>query len=421
MALLTEHVEQDDLGQGRLRNTIHMRKIAYRENGSLRSMVQSWEDGDVQRPHMVTRAPLMVSAGNDGMRRFHPTREADKYLEIGAPFVQVAGNWTQVNLGAPTRTNKRLTWQTANADFMVDFGGHFCKLEIELKNGYVPQNNRVAFPVGIQGLTRQGVNILDGGNVVAHLRPFVMFDAANEQDVRPIAHQFTTLNGQPYLLLTLPSLAGMARPVIDPTLTLQPNATDGVDTYLQNDQATSNFGTIASLRVGESNVSTSNRRSLIKFDLSSLPDAAVIGSSTFSLYEISNVASNARTMRVFRTKRAWVELQATWNIYSTGNSWSTAGGFHSDDCEQTDIGNRAFTSTEALNEFKDFSLSPTTKASLDLGNGWLLKMDTELDDAHFFASSDDSTAANRPKLVIEYTVPAGVPLFMASYRRRRES
>lgn len=421
MALLTEHVEQDDLGQGRRRNTIHLKPIAYRENGSLRAMVQAWEDGDAARPHMVTRAPLMVSSGNDGMRRFHPTREESKYLEIGAPFVQVAGNWTQVNLGQPTRANKRLTWQTANADFMVDFGGHFCKLEIELKGGYVPQNSRVAFPVGISGLTRQGVNILDGGNVVANLRPFICYDAAAPEDIRPIAHQFTNLAGQPYLLLTLPSLAGMTRPVIDPTLSLQPDATDGLDTYIRSGVTTANHGADTDVRVGESTAAVDIYRGLFKFDLSTLPSAAVISAATFSLFAVTDRSANDRTYRVFRQKRAWVEAQATWDEYSTGNAWQTAGGFGANDCEQTDIGNRIFVAAETVNQFKDISLTPVTKTALDLGNGWLVKADTESSDAYHFSSSDNATALNRPKLVIDYTEPAGVTLFMASYRRRRES
>jgi hypothetical protein len=111
---------------------------------------------------------------------------------------------------------------------------------------------------------------------------------------------------------------------------------------------------------------------------------------------------------VFRQKRAWVETQATWNIYSTGNNWSTAGGFHVDDCEQTDIGNRAFTATETLNQFKDFTLTAASIAEMIAGggftnNGFLIKADTETNDQYLFAGSGDGTAENRPKLVIDYT------------------
>lgn len=188
------------------------------------------------------------------------------------------------------------------------------------------------------------------------------------------------------------------------TLTLQPDGTAGQDATIKSSGGgTGNFATDTTIVVGEWNAGSSIERTLIKFDLSSLPSDAVISSATLSLYALTDLSSNARTVRVYRVKRAWVESQVTWNIWSTGNNWSTAGGFHADDCEQTDIGSRAFTATETLNQFKDFSLTPTTKADLDLGNGYLIKSDTETNDMYTFASSDNATAANRPKLVIEYT------------------
>lgn len=197
------------------------------------------------------------------------------------------------------------------------------------------------------------------------------------------------------------------------TITLQPNAAAGVDVYIRNGiYAGNNFG-VANLLIGETNADTTTARVLIKFDLSSLPSDATIISATLSLYATSDLSDNARTFRVYRQKRAWVEgtqdnavntTGASWNEYSPGNSWQTAGGFGANDCEQTDIGSRAFTATETLSQFKDFTLTPTTKSALDLGNGWLVKADTEANDAYGFPSSDNATAANRPKLVIVYKV-----------------
>jgi len=50
-------------------------------------------------------------------------------------------------------------------------------------------------------------------------------------------------------------------------------------------------------------------------------------------------------------------------------------------------------------------LTPTTKSGLDLGNGWLIRADSEIDDRYDFSSSDEPTAASRPKLTIVYTIP----------------
>lgn len=131
----------------------------------------------------------------------------------------------------------------------------------------------------------------------------------------------------------------MTRPRLDPTLTLQPDGTAGLDVTIRSDQATTNQNGNAFLDIGEpNNVSGSIRRALIKFDLSTLPSDALLITNTLSLYATTDLASGSRTVGVYRVKRAWVETEATWNIYSTGNSWSTAGGFHADDCEQTAIG-----------------------------------------------------------------------------------
>jgi hypothetical protein len=413
VALLTTHVELEDERPGVFRQTINMRAIGYRSFGTLQRIASDWQH-QAEDGNWVGAAPLQVLSALDGGRRMHPTREPDKWIELGAPRVKIGGVWTKVNLGTPTRVGNRLTWTSQNANAYIWHGGHMVKLAVLLKNGYVPEDGLIAWPVGIQGLTRQGATILNNGVPVLRLSPPHVEDLDNPGDERPIAFQFTNISGQPYMMMTLPSLAGMSQPLIDPTLTLQPDATDGVDTRMDSNTPTNNFGTNASLFVGESNTAVNTIRTLIKFDLSSLPGSASITAATFSMRVSLDRSDNDRTFRVFRQKRDWVESQATWTIWKTSNNWASLGGFDAADCEQTEIGSRAFTATEAVG-FKDFPLTPTTKAALDLGNGWLVKADTESDDAYVFDSSDAATAANRPKLVIIYTEAAGNSFFRAPW------
>jgi hypothetical protein len=192
------------------------------------------------------------------------------------------------------------------------------------------------------------------------------------------------------------------------TYTSQPDETDGIDTFIDSKFPTSNFGTSGDFRAGEDNTDASEvTRILIKFDLSSIPANAVVSSAILSVWQSSERATNARTFHVYRQKRAWVESQATWNIYSTGNNWSTAGGFHADDCEQTDIGSLAFSATEGTGE-KQFTLTVSAVQEMISGaftnNGFMIKADTESNDMQIFRSSTDGTSSVRPKLVIEYTV-----------------
>lgn len=187
------------------------------------------------------------------------------------------------------------------------------------------------------------------------------------------------------------------------TLTLQPG-TAGIDRYIGS-TGSGGSGNDENVYIGELNVNSNVCRTLIKFDLSTLPSNAKISSATLSLYTTFDYSTNARTARVYRLKRAWSEANASWTNYDTALAWQTAGGFGANDCEQTDIGSRAFTATESIGAFKNFSLTPTSKAALDLGNGWLIKMDTESDDGYEFASGDNTASANYPKLVIVYTIP----------------
>lgn len=202
--------------------------------------------------------------------------------------------------------------------------------------------------------------------------------------------------------LLMTGVFGGGLPWYSHTLSLQPDGAAGADTIVLSDQATTNFSTNASLYVGELKSSTSIRRTLIKFDLSSIPDNARIISATLSLFCNGDESDTPRAFKVYRLKRNWVLSQVTWNIFSTGNNWQTAGGFGENDCDQVAIASRNFTDTESLNQFKDFALVGDTKAALDLGYGWLIKADTEDADAYGFASSNNATATIRPTLVIDY-------------------
>ena len=216
--------------------------------------------------------------------------------------------------------------------------------------------------------------------------------------------------GTHYITVRVPRawLAAATYPVhVDPTITLQPDAAAGVDANLYSGSPNSNYGTSSIAYIGCGS-SGSLYRHLLKFDLSSLPDNAILISSILTLYQ-TNARTNPNTIEIFRSKRAWVESQATWNEYATGSSWQEPGGFGADDCDATVIGSRTFTVPETAG-YRDFVLTPMTKADLDFGNGWLLKAADEVtrDEDRGFRTSDYYTTAYCPRLVIEYIAGTGV-------------
>lgn len=197
------------------------------------------------------------------------------------------------------------------------------------------------------------------------------------------------------------------------TLIIQPGPGVGNDTLISMTSPDANYGAFGSWRFGANAAGT--RRGLIQFDLSGLPADAVISSVTLEVVVALDLSDNARTVRIYRQKRAWVKGTgvgtatndgATWNNYSYvsgAQAWQTAGGFGANDCEQSDIGTCSFSASESVGTVKTFALTPTTKAALDLGFGWLVMSDTEVLDLYGVYSSADATLSNRPKLTIVYT------------------
>jgi hypothetical protein len=184
------------------------------------------------------------------------------------------------------------------------------------------------------------------------------------------------------------------------------------DTNIRSATPTLNASTDAGIYIGELNTGANVTRGLIKFDLSSIPANATISSAVLSIKAINDYCDNARTWRVYRVLRAWVGSQVTWNVYSTGNDWGTAGCSNtSTDREATDIGTRDFSAAETVPEFKNFSLTASKIQEMTAGtftnNGFLIQVDTESDDSYNFASSENGTEADNPKLVITYTLPGG--------------
>lgn len=425
--------EREQLNSRQYRHIQHLKPIAYRDGSTFRRIVSDWGDSGISaRPHIATASQLMCSVGDDGMRRIHPTREADRYVEIGAPFVKIGGTWRKVGFSNTVRQGNLLAWTRPEANLAIWHAGHYVKLGMELKGGYVPEDGMVAFPVGLQGLTRQGGRILAGGQTVALLRAPVAYDAANESDVRPIGWQFATLNSQPYLLLTLPSLAGMVRPVVDPTLTLQPDDSAGQDTFITSNSPDTNWGVARALWSGGSGATADTiTRAQMRFDLSTLAGMA-IESAELSLVAIEG--ANA-TMTAHRALTQWYEGDgtgaapsgdgSTWNYRNHNSSVAWAGG--AGGAAGSDWATTATDSQTSISNVFTLDVAADVQAFADgtPNYGWWLRVPAwEITDWNVCRvySSDDDDAAYRPVLEVVYAEGGGasiVPHVMHYARLRR--
>lgn len=196
------------------------------------------------------------------------------------------------------------------------------------------------------------------------------------------------------------------------TLTLQPDAMDGIDCGVNESSPNTNNGT--SVTLGLIGFAGLRNRILIKFDLSSIPAGATIDSAILTFYGQGSGADNTplAVHRILAASGLWTELGATWNFQDGVNRWAgdaAANGGTDAGCTQSGTDFSAVTMASgnfdnAAGVGTDYVLDVTEFALMVSANyGFLVRNTTGVATATQPASSDNGTAARRPKLTIEYT------------------
>lgn len=199
-------------------------------------------------------------------------------------------------------------------------------------------------------------------------------------------------------------------------LDLQPDAAAGKDTGLIAGvpNCNSGVGTVFNAATGQT--------ALIAFDVSSIPSGATITSVTLSLRH--SYYGAAATLSCYKVLRAWIEGtgagaggsapngEPSWTHYSrTAGSWSTAGCKGSG-TDRAASASATFSINSTINDWHTLSgagMIADVQAWVNgaANNGWCMWTDSA--SGNSFCSSDNATAANRPKLYVEYAPPAAGP------------
>jgi len=178
------------------------------------------------------------------------------------------------------------------------------------------------------------------------------------------------------------------------TTTLQPAATEGIDTYLK-DTGSSNYGTNAEMKAA-----AGTTYPLLRFDLSAIPTGSHVTSATLSAYATGGNPGD--TLALHRVTSDWTEA-ATWSTTDgSTTAWTTAGG----DVVAEAVASATLTGTNTwmnwdLTELADRWL----KGSLP-NQGVQLRAGTGVSSLTL-ASSDSGTATQRPKLAVTFQPPCG--------------
>lgn len=189
---------------------------------------------------------------------------------------------------------------------------------------------------------------------------------------------------------------------------LQPDGTDGKDTYIQQDDPTMVRGTSNNLDLAL-HWQNSAKRAILEFNLSSIPADQNIDNAVLMLYMYNDGPGADVNITAHRITRSWVEGTrgytdngATWRKYDGTSDWNTYGGDY-------DSGVEALTTTNTQNQWYEWNITDLVSDWYDgtyTNYGVLLKGEDETGDANRrkrFRASDYGTATQRPKLIINYS------------------
>jgi hypothetical protein len=199
------------------------------------------------------------------------------------------------------------------------------------------------------------------------------------------------------------------------------------DTQIKEGSATTNFATTTPLEVTHFGAGDWSRMLLRFTGLSGIPAGSTVLTVVPSIYH-QNTSGDDNTVifSIYKSLRNWVLTQATWNIYSTGNNWTTAGGMGSGDAAGTASANANSLATGGSAGYIDFASTAQLVADVQSwvdgsqNNGWIIDRSDaggQPGDSKFTQiTSEEGTDGQRPYITVTYTPPAGSVAVTAWFR-----
>lgn len=199
-----------------------------------------------------------------------------------------------------------------------------------------------------------------------------------------------------------------------PILTFGPNTTDdhaGLDdTTLNSNDPTANKSAVTDIGVAKYAVGDHANGVLRFTGLSNLPSGITVTEARLYLSVLFNSTPSGYTVTAYRILRNVVITETTWNVYSTGNNWQTAGALGAAD-RSASIGSYVFAGTEAPDTRLYLTGAGLAQAVEDYANGVisdvaiLLERTDGQDDENyvaFYSSEEETGDGDWPSLYVDY-------------------
>lgn len=174
-----------------------------------------------------------------------------------------------------------------------------------------------------------------------------------------------------------------------------------IDSMLRQGSATTNYGSATTLGVDGDDGNGVDKSVLVKWDISNIPAGKTVSSVSLT-FQVVNASGDS--YQVYEVKRNWNESQTTWNIFSSGNNWQTAGALGANDRGSSILGTAgpapAGAYTITLNA-AGIALIQNWVNNPAANFGLIIASPTSADGLDF-SSSEAATASDRPKLTVVY-------------------
>ncbi|EPX59126.1 hypothetical protein D187_003228 [Cystobacter fuscus DSM 2262] len=178
------------------------------------------------------------------------------------------------------------------------------------------------------------------------------------------------------------------------------------DTSLLESSPSTNTGADPILRMDRDHPSGTGKvaNTLLRFDVSAIPSNATVQSARLT-FNVKN-ATTGEGYFVHAASRAWNESQATWTNATSTITWSAGGASGASDRGTTSFATLLPSATGSYGvDFNAAGVSAIQDWVRNAGTnaGFVLDAPTNMDGLEL-DSSEATTAANRPKLTVTYTV-----------------
>lgn len=183
------------------------------------------------------------------------------------------------------------------------------------------------------------------------------------------------------------------------TYTMQPDSAAGIDSWIQT-SSSANHGNEDDLRI-----QAGQRYPLLMITLSAFPAGSLPLTASIALYP-NNVGAGTNTVSMYRVTSSWVEgngsIGVNWTTRDGSLVWTVPGG----DYHPVAV---ASVATTTMDVWSSFDVT-------DLATAWLLArypnlgvilVPSPLAGPIKYSSSDNPSAAQRPKMTVTYLVPCG--------------